>query len=79
MVYVACSAEHFERHAVRLRQLCQGIHVGLGEYATHTGSRLQAAGSNFLIQTEGESQRAQDGGANNGTIGTGHSLLLEPE
>ena len=56
MIYVAGCAKHFQRHAMRLRQLRQRVHVRFGEYAAHAGSGLQAAGGDFLVETERQRQ-----------------------
>ena len=56
MIHFASRAQYLQRHAMRLGQIAQGIHVGLGENSAHAGSRLQAARRNLLVQAQGEGE-----------------------
>ncbi len=56
MVHVARRTEHFQRHAMGLRQLRQRIHVRFRKHAAHAGSGLKATGSNLLVEAQRQRQ-----------------------
>jgi hypothetical protein len=55
-IHLARGIQHFQVDAVLSRQPGDRFHIALGENSAHAGARLQAAGSNFLVQAERERQ-----------------------